>query len=55
MMVVFDVSPAGHYSYKVWEEGQVPQVVFEMTSKGSQKQDQEQNKNLYEQLRTLEY
>ncbi|MCW5314792.1 Uma2 family endonuclease [Nostoc sp. KVJ3] len=55
VMVIFDVPPGGRDSYKVWEEGQVPQVVFEMTSQGTQKQDQEQKKNLYEQLGILEY
>ncbi|MGH1397186.1 MAG: Uma2 family endonuclease [Trichormus sp.] len=55
VMVIFDVPPGGRDSYKVWEEGQVPQVVFEMTSQGTQKQDQEQKKNLYEQLGIGEY
>ncbi len=55
VMVIFDVQPGGRDNYKVWEEGQVPQVVFEMTSKGTQKQDQEQKKLLYEQLGILEY
>ncbi|WP_414526892.1 Uma2 family endonuclease [Nodularia chucula] len=55
VMVIFDVPPGGRDNYKVWEEGQVPQVVFEMTSKGTQKQDQEQKKLLYEQLGVLEY
>jgi Uma2 family endonuclease len=55
VMVIFDVPPGGRDSYKVWEEGQVPQVVFEMTSQGTQKQDQEQKKSLYEQLGILEY
>lgn len=55
VMVIFDVAPGGRDSYKVWEEGQVPQVVFEMTSQGTQKQDQEQKKNLYEQLGIGEY
>jgi len=55
VMVIFDVPPGGRDNYKVWEEGQVPQVVFEMTSKGTQNQDQEQKKILYEQLGILEY
>ncbi|MEH2461004.1 Uma2 family endonuclease [Nostoc sp.] len=55
VMVIFDVPPGGRDSYKVWEEGQVPQVVFEITSQGTQKQDQEQKKNLYKQLGILEY
>ncbi len=55
VMVIFDVQPGGRDNYKVWEEGQVPQVVFEMTSLGTQNQDQEQKKILYEQLGILEY
>lgn len=55
VMVIFDVAPGGRDNYKVWEEGQVPQVIFEMTSKGTQKQDQEDKKNLYEQLGVSEY
>ncbi|XHR84746.1 MAG: Uma2 family endonuclease [Gloeotrichia echinulata GP01] len=55
VMVIFDVAPGGRDNYKIWEEGQVPQVVFEMTSQGTQKQDQEEKKNLYEQLGILEY
>ena len=55
VMVIFDVAPGGRDNYKLWEEGQVPRVVFEMTSKSTQKQDQEQKKLLYEQLGILEY
>ena len=55
VMVIFDVPPGGRDNYKVWEEGQVPQVVLEMTSAGTQKQDQEQKKLLYEQLGIVEY
>ncbi|MBE9050313.1 Uma2 family endonuclease [Nostocales cyanobacterium LEGE 11386] len=55
VMVIFDVPPGGRDNYKVWEEGQVPQVVFEITSKATQKQDQEQKKLLYEQLGIFEY
>ena len=55
VMVIFDVPPGGRDNYKVWEEGQVPQVVLEMTSAGTQRQDQEQKKLSYEQLGILEY
>ena len=55
VMVIFDVAPGGRDNYKLWEEGKVPSVVFEMTSKSTQKQDQEQKKLLYEQLGILEY
>ncbi len=55
VMIIFDVPSGGRDNYKIWEEGQVPQVVFEMTSAGTQKQDQEYKKLLYEQLGILEY
>ena len=55
VMVIFDVEPGGRDNYKIWEEGQVPSVVFEMTSKGTQKQDIDYKKTLYEQLEVQEY
>ena len=55
VMVIFDVEPGGRDNYKIWEEGKVPSVVFEMTSKGTQKQDIEHKKTLYEQLEVQEY
>ena len=55
VMVIFDVVPGGRDHYKIWEEGQVPAVVFEITSKGTQAQDQTDKKTLYEQLGIQEY
>jgi Uma2 family endonuclease len=55
VMVIFDVAPGGRDNYKIWEEGQVPSVIFEMTSKGTQNQDQFFKKTLYEQLGVQEY
>ncbi len=55
VMVIFDVAPGGRDNYKIWEEGKVPSVVFEMTSKGTQNQDIEYKKTLYEQLEIQEY
>jgi Uma2 family endonuclease len=55
VMVIFDVEPGGRDNYKTWEEGQVPVVIFEMTSKGTQDQDKTFKKTLYEQLGVLEY
>jgi hypothetical protein len=55
VMVIFDVEPGGRDNYKVWEEGQVPVVIFEMTSKGTQDQDKTFKKTLYEQLGVQEY
>lgn len=55
VMVVFDVAPGGRDNYKIWEEGQVPVVVFEMTSPGTKDYDQNFKKTLYEQLGIQEY
>ncbi|MEB3218177.1 MAG: Uma2 family endonuclease [Nostocales cyanobacterium 94392] len=55
VMVIFDVEPGGRDNYKIWEEGKVPSVVFEITSKGTQNQDTEYKKTLYEQLEVQEY
>ncbi|MGK7933288.1 MAG: Uma2 family endonuclease [Microcystaceae cyanobacterium] len=55
VMVIFDVPSGGRDNYKIWEEGQVPQVIFEMTSQGTKNQDQAFKKVLYEQLGVKEY
>lgn len=55
IMVIFDVPPGGRDSYKIWEEGQVPGVIFEMTSEGTRYQDEGFKKTLYEQLGVQEY
>jgi hypothetical protein len=55
VMVIFDVTPGGRDNYKIWQEGQVPAVIFEMTSFGTKDQDQIFKKTLYEQLGVKEY
>ncbi|MEN9216699.1 MAG: Uma2 family endonuclease [Gloeomargarita sp. HHBFW_bins_162] len=55
VMVIFNVAPGGRDSYKIWEEGQVPRVVFEMTSAQTKEYDQEYKKELYEALGVQEY
>jgi hypothetical protein len=55
VMVIFDVAPGGRDNYKIWEERQVPVVIFEMTSPGTQDQDKSFKKTLYEQLGVKEY
>ncbi|HLO89111.1 MAG TPA: Uma2 family endonuclease [Nostocaceae cyanobacterium] len=55
VMVIFDVAPGGRDSYKIWEEGQVPKVIFEMTSAGTKEKDEGFKKILYEQLGVEEY
>ncbi|MCU0565081.1 MAG: Uma2 family endonuclease [Oculatellaceae cyanobacterium Prado106] len=55
IMVVFNVPPGARDNYKVWEEGQVPAVIFEMTSAGTQERDEGTKKDLYESLDIPEY
>jgi len=55
VMVIFDVAPGGRDNYKIWQEGQVPSLIFEMTSGGTKEQDQVFKKTLYEQLGVKEY
>lgn len=55
VMVIFNVAPGGRDNYKIWQEGQVPVVIFEMTSEGTRSQDTGFKKTLYEQLGVLEY
>ena len=55
VMVIFDVEPGGRDSYKIWEEGAVPKVVFEITSPSTKNQDQKRKKDLYEQIGVEEY
>jgi len=53
--VVFDLPTTKPDSYKIWESGQVPSVIFEITSKSTQSQDQGFKKDLYESLGVEEY
>ncbi|UBF24270.1 Uma2 family endonuclease [Kovacikia minuta CCNUW1] len=55
VMVIFDVPPGPRDNYKIWEEGQVPVVIFEITSEGTKDRDQNFKKILYEQLEVQEY
>ncbi|MGB3200574.1 MAG: Uma2 family endonuclease [Nodosilinea sp.] len=55
VMVIFEVEPGGRDNYTIWEEGQVPSVIFEMTSAGTRQQDEVEKKTLYEGLGVQEY
>lgn len=55
VMIIYDVEPGGRDNYKIWEEKQVPKVIFEMTSKSTQDEDKNTKKNLYEALEVQEY
>jgi len=55
VMVIFGVEPGGRDSFKTWEEGQVPSVIFEMTSAGTEKIDQGSKMTKYAVLGVQEY
>jgi Uma2 family endonuclease len=55
VMVIFGVAPGGRDSYKLWEEGQMPSVVFEVTSRKTQEEDKTEKKDRYERLGIEEY
>ncbi|WP_448601634.1 Uma2 family endonuclease [Thermoleptolyngbya sp.] len=55
VMVIFEVEPGGRDNYKIWEEKQVPAVIFEMTSKSTKNEDLTEKKTLYERLGVQEY
>jgi Uma2 family endonuclease len=55
VMVIFNVEPGGRDNYKIWEEGEVPRVVFEVTSPSTRQQDEKHKKSLYQRLGVQEY
>ncbi|WP_414619284.1 Uma2 family endonuclease [Calothrix sp. CCY 0018] len=55
VMVIFNVAFGGRDNYKIWEEKQVPAVIFEITSEGTKEKDTGYKKTLYEQLGVKEY
>jgi Uma2 family endonuclease len=55
VMVIFGVAPGSRDNYKIWAEGEVPSVVFEITSPGTQKEDDGFKRQLYEQIGIAEY
>ncbi len=55
VMVIFNVAGGGRDNYKIWEEGEVPAVIFEVTSKGTKGEDESFKHLLYEQIGVQEY
>lgn len=53
--VIFGVAPADYEVYKTWEDGPFPQVVIELTSRSTRRQDLQNKPGLYERLGVLEY
>ncbi len=54
-MVIFGVPPGARDNYKIWQEGAIPSVVFEITSAGTRNHDEGFKKVLYAQLGITEY
>jgi Uma2 family endonuclease len=63
VMVILGVAPGGRDNYKTWVEGQVPAVIFDistplnikMTSPSTRSQDEIEKKQLYESIGVTEY
>jgi len=55
VMVIFDIPQQPYDNYKIWETGQVPSVIFEMTSASTQVHDQNKKRELYESIGVQEY
>jgi Uma2 family endonuclease len=55
VMVVFGVELSGRDSYKIWEEGHVPSVIFEITSLETRSKDDDEKKDIYQSLGVTEY
>jgi Uma2 family endonuclease len=55
VMVIFGVRPGSRDNYKIWEEGEIPRVAFEMTSPSTKKEDDGFKKNLYAEIGIPEY
>jgi len=53
--IVKDCNPNERRVFKTWEEGKVPNVVFETTSRGTKREDTVFKPQLYERLGICEY
>jgi Uma2 family endonuclease len=55
VLVALEVKKGERESYKIWEEGKAPDVVFEITSKSTRTEDLGEKKGLYALLGVREY
>jgi Uma2 family endonuclease len=53
--VVLDCDPARRRTFKTWEEGRAPDVVFEVTSLSSRRDDEAHKPKIYDQMGVKEY
>jgi Uma2 family endonuclease len=55
VFVVKDSDPMFRRTYKVWEEGQAPHVVIEVTSRSTKRQDEVHKPGIYAEIGVREY
>jgi Uma2 family endonuclease len=55
VFVVFGVRPGERRTWKTWEEGKVPDIVIEITSKSTRREDTREKRALYEDIGVREY
>ncbi|MCA9162324.1 MAG: Uma2 family endonuclease [Planctomycetales bacterium] len=55
VFVVFGVTRHDRRTYQLWHEGVAPQVVFEVTSRGTSREDRETKPEIYQQIGVREY
>lgn len=53
--VVLDCDPGRRRTFKIWEEGKSPEVVFEVTSRSSRREDEVYKPQIYARLGVHEY
>jgi hypothetical protein len=53
--VVKDCDPGRRRTFKIWEEGKAPEVVFEVTSRSSRREDEAYKPQIYARLGVREY
>ena len=53
--VVLDCAPGRRRTFKIWEEDRTPDVVFEVTSRGSRREDEVSKPQVYARLGVREY
>ncbi|MBI4772345.1 MAG: Uma2 family endonuclease, partial [Chloroflexi bacterium] len=55
VFIVFGIPARPRRTYRLWEEGRAPDVVFELTSTGTRHKDLREKRLLYEELGVREY
>ena len=55
LMVVFGAAGRPETSYRIWEQGKVPDFVLEVISRSTQKRDRTEKKAIYESIGVREY